>query len=51
MSVTSLALIPSFLVQNLLVFFLTLTPPSGGGASLLDHAHSPVVLAFASVLG
>ena len=44
-SVSSLALIPSFLVLNLLIFFLTLTR-SGGGAFFLTMLMG-LVLAFA----
>lgn len=48
-SVSSLALIPSFLVLNLLVFFLTLTR-SGGGAFFLTMLMV-LVLAFAVFSG
>lgn len=48
-SVSSLALIPSFLVLNLLVFFLTLTR-SGGGAFFLSMLMV-LVLAFAVFSG
>ena len=48
-SVSSLALIPSFLVLNLLVFFLTLTR-SGGGAFFLSMLIV-LVLAFAVFSG
>ena len=48
-SVSSLALIPSFLVLNLLVFFLTLTR-SGGGAFFLTMVMV-LVLAFAVFSG
>ena len=48
-SVSSLALIPSFLVLNLLVFFLTLTR-SGGGAFFLTMLIV-LVLAFAVFSG
>lgn len=48
-SVSSLALIPSFLVLNLLVFFLTLTR-SGGGAFFLTMLMG-LVLAFAVFSG
>ena len=48
-SVSSLALIPSFLVLNLLVFFLTLTR-SGGGAFFLTMLMI-LVLAFAVFSG
>ena len=48
-SVSSLALIPSFLVLNLLVFFLTLTR-SGGGAFFLSMLMG-LVLAFAVFSG
>lgn len=48
-SVSSLALIPSFLVLNLLVFFLTLTR-SGGGAFFLTMLMV-LVLAFAMFSG
>lgn len=48
-SVSSLALIPSFLVLNLLVFFLTLTR-SGGGAFFLSMVMV-LVLAFAVFSG
>ena len=48
-SVSSLALIPSFLVLNLLVFFLTLTR-TGGGAPLLTMLMV-LVLAFAVFSG
>ena len=48
-SVSSLALIPSFLVLNLLIFFLTLTR-SGGGAFFLTMLMG-LVLAFAVFSG
>ena len=48
-SVSSLALIPSFLVLNLLIFFLSLTR-SGGGASFLTMLMV-LVLAFAVFSG
>ena len=49
-SVSSLALIPSFLVLNLLVFFLTLTRSSGGGGFFLTMLMV-LVLAFAVFSG
>lgn len=49
-SVSSLALIPSFLVLNLLVFFLTLTRSGGGGGFFLTMLMV-LVLAFAVFSG
>lgn len=49
-SVSSLALIPSFLVLNLLVFFLTLTRSGGGGGFFLTMLMG-LVLAFAVFSG
>lgn len=50
-SVSSLALIPSFLVLNLLVFFLTLTRSGGGGGGFFLTMLMVLVLAFAVFSG